>query len=127
MHFVILNPKTASTSFATETNCNEESRGPVKSPFIVYGQRFFVVNSLRALSIFFLPKWLLKFLDMRMIFDPEAFTWLINLAREMVRQRKVTGLKRNDFVQLLLDAKVDEKELEKTGYDKLTASEEKGT
>ncbi|KAH9394090.1 Cytochrome P450 3A4 [Tyrophagus putrescentiae] len=97
----------ASTSFATETNCNEE--------------KFFWVNPARALAIIFSPEWALNLLNVKSFLDPTALQWFIDLSKEMVGKRVSSGQKRADLVQLLLDAKVEEAELKKVDYEQLTA------
>lgn len=111
----------ASTSFATETNCNEEVRAGKKSPFVHYGQKFFWVNPARALGIIFSPEWILNLLNVNSFLDPTALQWLIDLSKEIVSKRVRGGQKRADLVQLLLDAKVEEAELKKVDYEQLTA------
>ncbi len=111
----------ASTSFATETNCNEEVRAGKKSPFVHYGQKFFWVNPARALGIIFSPEWILNLLNVKSFLDPTALQWFIDLSKEMVGKRVSSGQKRADLVQLLLDAKVEEAELKKVNYEQLTA------
>lgn len=111
----------ASTSFATETNCNEEVRVGKKSPFVDFGQKFFWVNPARALAIIFSPEWVLNLLGVKTFLDPTALQWFIDLSKEMVSKRVKSGQKRADLIQLLLDAKVEESELKKVDYEQLTA------
>ncbi|XP_017491557.1 PREDICTED: cytochrome P450 3A19-like [Rhagoletis zephyria] len=61
-------------------------------------------------------------------FDDRIFNFFINLAKEIVKQRKAdksggkAATKRNDLVQLLMDAYVYESDLKDNNYEKLTAS-----
>lgn len=111
----------ASSGFATETNCNEEVRTGKKSPFVLFGQKFFWVNPLRAMAIIFLPEWILSLFNVQTFIDPTAMQWFMDLAKEMVNTRKRSGEKRADLVQLLLDAKIEESELKKVNFEQLIA------
>lgn len=55
----------------------------------------------------------------------ENFDFFRQLAKQVVKQRREGNVKRNDFVQLLMDACVDENDLKKSSYEHLTASNEK--
>lgn len=108
----------ASTSFATNTDSN----GPQseKSPFVQNGKKFFRFNPFRVFVCFFLSKFLLRLLNIKTVFSPKAFDFFINLTQEIVKQRKTSGVKRNDFVQLLLDSEIEEGQLTNIDYNKLT-------
>jgi len=54
-------------------------------------------------------------------FKPEHFNFFRDLGRQVVKQRKENKLKRNDLIQLLVDANVTEHELKDGDYNKLTA------
>ena len=110
----------ASTSFATETNANDDRSED--NPFVKNGKELFEFSILRLMSIFLLPTFLLKFLDLRNPLNPRAFEFFVNLSKEIVRQRKTQKSKRNDLVQLMMDAYVDEKELNNTDYQHLSSS-----
>lgn len=110
----------ATTTFATETDANgERSR---KNPFVYHGQNFFNVRIINALPTLFIPKWLLPKLGYRTIFDQTSFQWLIDFTTEIVRQRTRSQNKRNDLVQLLLDASGSGEQ--EDNYQKLTVEDE---
>ena len=60
-------------------------------------------------------------------FDQGSFQYFIDLTRQILRQRKVEEeenekVKRNDFVQLMVDSFVYDQDLADQDYDKLTAT-----
>ena len=114
----------ASTSFATETNANDDRSG--KNAFVENGKKLFEIPIFRAIAIFLFPPKLLKMLNILLLADPDAFEFFVNLTQEIVRQRKTQQFKRNDLVQLMMDAFVDEKVLEKTDFEQLSASLDDG-
>ncbi|KAH9405750.1 Cytochrome P450 3A4, partial [Tyrophagus putrescentiae] len=102
----------ASTSFGTETNAN----GMLKTVFIACFLKVFF----RATIAFTFPRWMLNILGIRTFFDEAPLEFFGNLTREMLKQRKESKVKRNDFIQLLLDSEVDEQQINSVNYDKLT-------
>ncbi|XP_017480423.1 PREDICTED: cytochrome P450 3A8-like [Rhagoletis zephyria] len=106
----------ASTSFATDIDSN----GKIESPFVQNGKKLFDINRLRALVCFVFPKFLIQLLNVKTFFPPTPFNFFINLSQEIVKQRKRGEVKRNDFVQLLLDSAIDESQLANLDYNKLT-------
>lgn len=111
----------ASTSFATNTDANGDRSK--KNPFIEHGLNLFKVNLLGMMRILLLPMFIRRYLSK--IRPQENFAFFRQLAKQVVKQRREGNVKRNDFVQLLMDAYVDESELKKTSYETLTASNEK--
>ncbi len=75
------------------------------------------------MRILLLPMFIRRYLSK--IRPQENFAFFRQLAKQVVKQRREGNVKRNDFVQLLMDAYVDESELKKTSYETLTASNEK--
>ena len=114
----------ASTSFATDTNSNDDRSG--ENVFVKNGKDFFDFNMIRILSVALFPKFVTKFLNIQSEFSPKALDFFTNLAKEIVRQRKTTKLRRNDLVQLMMDAYVDEKELNNTDYQHLSTTMNEG-
>ena len=110
----------ASTSFATDTNANDDRSG--ENVFVKNGKEFFDFSMFRILAIILLPKTLLKLLNIRTANNPRVLDFFINLAKEIVRQRKTKKSKHNDLVQLMMDAYVDEKDLNKADYQHLSAT-----
>ena len=113
----------ASTSFATDTNANEEGEDSV---LVKQGKKFFDVSFFRGFATFVFPVPILKLLNIKTFNDPESFEFFINLTKEIVKKRKNENFKRNDLVQLMMDAYVDENELNRVNFDQLTASLDEG-
>ncbi|KAH9400452.1 hypothetical protein TYRP_002017 [Tyrophagus putrescentiae] len=47
------------------------------------------------------------------------------MSQEIVKQRRTTGVRRNDFIDLLVNASVSEEELKSDDYNKFTANDDK--
>ena len=113
----------ASTGFALETDTNKDK----ESAFVINGQKLFDINPIRAISVFMLPKRILKFIGIEHFFSPKIFQFFIDLTRHVVAERKSGQTnKRNDLVQLMMDASVDQKDLDAMNYEKMIVSDEKG-
>ena len=110
----------ASTSFATETNANDDRSE--ENVFVKNGKELFTGSTFRLLAVFLFPTFLLKLLNIQTATDQKSFEFFVNLAKEIVRQRKIQKSKRNDLVQLMMDAYVDEKDLNNTDYQHLSAT-----
>lgn len=112
----------ASTSFATQTNAHENEN----NPFLIHGRKLMQFSPLRLLSIVFLPSWFLRLMGIETMFPPEPFNFFANLSRHIVKQRKSEHSKpKHDLVQLLIDASVDQKDIENTNYKTMTITEDK--
>lgn len=111
----------ASTSFATETNANDDPN----SPFVTNGYRLFDISPLRGAATFLLNKRILKLLRIETFFPPEPFQFFIDLTRHIVssRQSGATAA-RHDLVQLLKDASVYQEDLDTMNYEKMTVDDE---
>lgn len=116
----------ASTSFATETNPNGEMSS--ENIFVKNATNLVDFAVWRIISFFVLPNKINHLLNNSVGFDDRIFNFFINLAKEIVKQRKTGGqsVKRNDLVQLLMDAYVYESDLKGDNYEKLTASADHG-
>ena len=113
----------ASTGFALETDTNNGK----ENQFAINGPKLFDVDPIRSAAILILPRKILKFLKIEHFFTPKIFQFFIDLTRHVVDQRKSGQTsKRNDLVQLLMDASVDQKDLDQMNYDKMIVSDEKG-
>ncbi|KAH9387714.1 hypothetical protein TYRP_008908 [Tyrophagus putrescentiae] len=112
----------SSTSFANETDANEDPN----NPFVANGRAFFAGSILRPILIILLPDFLLRLIGLNSFFPREPFEFFINMAKHIVQQRKEEekgGTRKNDLVQLLIDARVDQKALEEMNYQKMTVGE----
>lgn len=116
----------ASTSFATETNPNGDMS--CENIFVKNATNLVDFAVWRIISFFVLPTTINKLLNNSIGFDDRIFNFFINLAKEIVKQRKSgkQSAKRNDLVQLLMDAYVYESDLKGDNYEKLTASVDNG-
>ena len=110
----------ASTSFATETNANDDRSK--KNPFVHHGLNIFNFNPLKVASILILPRRILDLLGLRHFFRQDSFEFFVSLTRNVIEQRKNAKVKPNDLVQLMIDSFAYEDDLKEVSYDKLTAS-----
>ncbi|XP_017492981.1 PREDICTED: cytochrome P450 3A9-like, partial [Rhagoletis zephyria] len=111
----------ASTSFGTETNANDDRSK--KNPFLENGVKVFDFNFFRFVLLFLLPKKFNKWINNETGGDPKVMNFFIDLSREIIKQRRrQTGAKRNDLVQLMMDAFVYDEDLK--GFDKLETTED---
>lgn len=116
----------ASTSFATETNANGDRTE--KNQFVEEAKNRFKFPIHKILAAILLPKsirvwtyWLIGPSE----FEKES-TFFHELAKQIIKQRRANPKdKRNDFVQLLMDASLSEAELSNSNFDNLTASADK--
>ena len=111
----------ASTSFATDTNANDDRSG--ENVFVENSKKMLEVSKFRIIAIALFPKSLLRFLNILTLFHPAAFEFLVDTTKEIVRQRREQKSTRNDLVQLMMDAAVDENELNRADFEKLSATE----
>lgn len=112
----------AATSFATETNCNAEKENIFKQN----GLHVATGSVPRFLAQMIFPRSVNRLFGNTVPVSPGPFNFFIDLSREIVRQRKAVSVnqkqqanKRNDLVQLLIDAFAYEEEA--TDYQKMTA------
>ena len=120
LFFAVTTDVIASTSFATETNANEDPN----NPFVANGKEFFNTNVFKSLLILLLPKFMRDLLGLDSFFADKPFKFFIEVAKHIVEQRKSGAMgPRNDLVQLLMDARVDQKDIEEMNYEKMTVDE----
>jgi len=112
----------ASTSFATETNANEPDRTK-KNAFVEHGMKLLQIPARRLILLIMTPQFVKKyFTSLTVGFEPQHFNFFRDLGKSVVQQRKANNAqKRNDLVQLLVDAYVSESDLKNSDYNKLTA------
>lgn len=80
---------------------------------------------MRAIIILFSPTWLLKLFQVKSLFPDKPFQFFIEVSEHILKQRKEgISAPRNDLVQLLMDARVDQKDIEQMNYDKMTVNDE---
>lgn len=108
----------AATAFATEINSNFETS--TKNSFAAMGRRMFNQNLLKGFSLMLLPKSILNLLRLEHPFHDDAFQFFIDLTKHIVKDRRESGVKRNDLLQMMLDASVDTADLH--NYEKMAVS-----
>ena len=113
----------STTAFASNTNAND-SRDR-ENPVVNSGLRLFEGSPFRILSFLSFPRWFNNLVGIKYPFEANSFEYLTGMIREIIRQRKQSNVRREDFVQLLMDTFVYENELD-SGFDKLTASADNG-
>ena len=114
----------ASTSFAVDTNSDQSEE---MSPFVKHALEIFDISPLRILPLLMFPLWLNNLLGIKIAANYKSAIFFIELVYQVIKQRKANpNFRRNDLVQLLLDAKVDLNEVRETSYDKLSASMNEG-
>src|SRR5699024_4880738 len=100
----------AITNFATETNANGDRTE--ENVFIKQGLSLLRINPLRMASVFLFPRSVNDFLNIKSLANAAPFEFFHKLVREIVRQRKLSkASQKNDLVQLMIDAEVDENNL----------------
>lgn len=116
----------ASTSFATETNTNGDRSG--KNVFLENSVGLLDFKAWILLSFFAMPKSFNRWVGAELGFNMKPFNFFVDLSRAILAQRKAENgkVRRTDLVQLMTDAFVYEDELQKTNYDKLTATADNG-
>ena len=117
----------ATTSFAVETNANDDRSK--KNAFLDNGVKLLDLKLWRFLAVFMLPQSFNRLIGNSVGFNDKHFNFFRDISRAVIKQRKQLGngtAKRNDLVQLMMDAFVYENELQDTNYNKLTASAEDG-
>ena len=109
----------ASCAFATQTNAAKDPN----NKFTRMGRKVFHFKVIKTFSALVLPKAVNNFLNIKTVMDHQANEWIINLSKHMIERRRKSGEKRNDFLQLLIDAsaddsKTDDNEMESHYIDK---------
>ncbi|KAJ6647417.1 Cytochrome P450 3A14 [Pseudolycoriella hygida] len=92
----------ASSAFATELN----SRNELNSLFVKHARRLFQVNPLKMLLMRLIPKSVFTALGVSLDTSSmnESQDFYVDVARQIINNRKEGGQKSNDFLQLLLEA-----------------------
>ena len=115
----------AITNFATETNSNGDRAEA--DPFLKHGLNLFRTTPFRLAAILLFPRPVLDSLNIKTLGNPASFEFFHQLTREIIRQRKSSKASpKNDLVQLMIDAEVDENNLSSIDFDNLTATIDDG-
>lgn len=115
----------AQTSFGAETSADGELN---RSNVFVRNGTDLLGNSIwRVIAFYSLPQMVNKWLGNTIGMDDRAFDFFTNVSKEIIKQRRAgDGKKRNDLVQLLIDAFVYESDLKTKNYEKLAATADNG-
>ena len=95
----------ASCAFATNTNAGRDP----DNEFLKNFRRMIDIIPIRAIAGFLFPKWLNNLIGLRILADPVATEWILTMLKHIIDKRRVSAEKNNDFLQLLIDAKADDK------------------
>ena len=91
----------AKCAFGTDTNANQDKY----NPFVVNGLELFNIKIYKTILINLCPRFILKQLKINSFFNDENNEFFLNVARHIIKIRRIKNEKRNDFLQLLMDAK----------------------
>ena len=114
----------ATTSFATETNSNGSTRK--NNAFLDNAISLLGFAPLRMFSFAVMPKWFKRLTGTELGLKMDSFNFFADLSKAIVNQRQSQSGKRNDLVQLMMDAFVYDNDLQNTDYSKLTATADNG-
>lgn len=92
----------ASSAFATKLNARNE----LDSLFVKHARNLFRVNPIKMLLLRLIPKFVFEMVGVtsdRSSGD-ESQNFYVDVVRQMIENRKESGQKSNDFLQLLMDA-----------------------
>ncbi|CAG2121528.1 unnamed protein product, partial [Medioppia subpectinata] len=90
-------------AFATKTNSHKDPN----DPFIINAQKVFAPAMSRILSLLLLPAFVLKALNMRSLAEESANEFFFNITRHIMKERKTSNKKYNDFIELLMNVQKD--------------------
>ena len=91
-------------AFATKVNSIKDPY----NPFILNCQNIFKMKTLKIIPAFAFPKWLNRILAIKTFLDEDSSDYIIEFFRNIIEKRKQIEVKNNDFLQLLIDAKVED-------------------
>ena len=91
----------AKCAFGTDINAHQDKY----DPFVVNGLELFNVKNYKIILISLCPRFILKQLNINSFFNDENNEFFLNVARHIIKIRRGSNEKRNDFLQLLMDAK----------------------
>jgi cytochrome P450 family 3 subfamily A len=97
----------ATCAFATKTDSHKDPN----NPFTVNAKNAFDFKAYRVIPLVIFPKILLKILNLKTSGNEKANDFFINLTRHILRSRRNSDKKYNDFIQLLMDAEKDKESI----------------
>ena len=98
----------ACCAFATKTNSLKEPNDPL----IENCHKVFHMKATQFIPALIFPKWLNRFLKVKSFTDENANQYIFNLIKQIIKVRKGNVKENNDFLQLLMDAKLEDREKE---------------
>ena len=93
----------AKCAFATKFNVYKDPN----NPFIKSAQNIFHPKFIKILSVFYLPKFLLRILNIRSMFDEDSNEFIFNLSRKLLNDRRNSTEVPNDLLQTMIDTTKD--------------------
>lgn len=92
----------ASSAFATKLN----SRNELDSQFVRHARNMFRIEPIKMLLLRIIPKSVFEMVGLSTdrVSNRESQNFYVNVVRQMIENRKESGQKLNDFLQLLMDA-----------------------
>lgn len=109
-----------STAFGSEVSTNGNDR---YDALIQNCMEFFQINPVRALFCLTMPVWVNTLVGFKSMFAEKNCSFLAGLLKGIMLNRRSNKVVRNDFIQSLMNAEMDEAELAKTEYSSLAFSE----
>ncbi|CAG2103492.1 unnamed protein product, partial [Medioppia subpectinata] len=103
----------AAVAFATNTDAHNDQN----SAFVTAARQVLDIDIVRMIVILLLPKWLVKAMGIKSRAPESANQFFIDISRRLIRERKAdpnSRQKYNDFIQLLVDARPEDRDAEAT-------------
>lgn len=114
------------TNFAIDTSGGDDYDEKM-TPILRNATKIINVSAFQLVAMYAFPLWLNNLVGVHHDLNHEASEYFFDLCRQIVKQRRANpSFRRNDIVQILLESSVSLEDIEKSGYDKLAASAEKG-
>ncbi|CAG2175248.1 unnamed protein product, partial [Oppiella nova] len=90
-------------AFATKTNTYKDPN----DPFVLNAQKVFQTSVKRLLPLLLFPKFVLKLLNITHAAEESVNEFFFNITRRIMKERKNSHKKYNDFIELLMNAQKD--------------------
>src|SRR5699024_2603086 len=98
--------------------------GPDADPVVVNCLALGNISPFTGLCFFTMPRWFNDLVGVRHVLNANAFEYMRQYIQAILKRRQSGAEKRNDLMQLLINASISEDELKSGGYDKLAADME---
>ncbi|CAG2183055.1 unnamed protein product, partial [Oppiella nova] len=90
-------------AFATKTNTYKDPN----DPFVLNAQKVFQTSVKRLLPLLLFPRFVLKLLNITHGAEESVNEFFFNITRRIMKERKNSHKKYNDFIELLMNAQKD--------------------